>query len=175
MVPDREECLRLLSRQGVPDHIVAHSAEVARIAVVLARALVSVPGEGVSLPLVEAGALLHDIDKMTSIRDGGDHCALGAATMERLGLPQIAPLVARHVNLGLWDPEGPVTEAELVNYADKRVRHTEMVSLSERFEDLMARYGHTAEARARIESHRRTMFELERKIFSRLPFGPQEI
>ena len=47
------------------------------------------------------------------------------------------------------DPR-PLREAEVVNYADKRVLHARVVSLAERFADLKVRYGRTPEALVRI-------------------------
>ncbi len=174
-IPSREESLRLLAEAGVPAHIQDHSVEVARIALRLARALNGKSPGMVDPALVEAGALLHDIEKMNSIESGGDHCAMGAETLTGLGLAELAPLVGRHVNLGPWDPDGPVTEVELVNYADKRVRHTEHVGLDERFHDLLERYGKSEKARERIREHWETVRALERKIFGFLDFPPEAI
>jgi hypothetical protein len=80
------------------------------------------------------------------------------------------------VRLGPWDPDGPVTGAELLNYSDKRVQHETIVSLRDRFEDLLLRYGRgNAEVERRIHEDWGNISRVETKIFARLPFGPDEV
>ncbi|PLX41722.1 MAG: metal-dependent phosphohydrolase [Deltaproteobacteria bacterium] len=173
-VPTREECFEIMEEAKMPPHIIEHSAQVTKIAVFLAEALAS-SGVPVDTRLVEAGALLHDISKMESIDNGGNHAALGAELLKSRGYPALSPLVERHVDLGEWSEDAPVDEAEIINYADKRVRHDEIVSLGERFDDLIARYGKTDGARTRMERLREEMFRLEKKLFRHLPFAPSHI
>jgi putative nucleotidyltransferase with HDIG domain len=174
MIPDPVSCRRLLDRHRVPDHIRRHSSQVARVARRLAEAL-RLRGEPIDPDRVEAAALLHDIAKAECLDSFRDHAREGGDLLRSLGFPELGALVEKHVDLGAWDPEGPVTEAELLNYSDKRVRHEEVVSLDERFDDLMERYGKKSEgAEARIRENWRIVVALERKIFGRLPFGPDD-
>ncbi len=141
----------------------------------LGEALVKV-GIPLDLPLLRAGALLHDIAKAETLKNGGNHAALGAAWLEDLGYPAVAAIIAQHVCL----QRDPATlevpgEIELVNYADKRVRHTEIVSLAERFADLRRRYGRTPEAGRRISANEKRSRILEEKIFQPLKFQPEDI
>jgi putative nucleotidyltransferase with HDIG domain len=163
-----------MEREQMPEHICQHSEQVARLALALAREL-NASGQRLDLALLEAGALLHDIRKLLTIEQGGNHARLGARWAEESGYGEIAPMIERHVELGPWQPEGVVTEVELVNYADKRVRHTEVVSLQERFVDLLDRYGKSDGARTRIRQHWETVRKLETKIFDLLEFGPDQI
>jgi hypothetical protein len=133
-------------------------------------------GEPVDVALIEAAALLHDIAKAPCIESRLDHAAEGGRVLRELGLPGVAELVERHVHLGDWDPGGPVTGAEIVNYADKRVLYVDIVSLEERFADLIVRYSRgRADLEVRIRENWATMQAVEAKIFERLPFGPAEI
>jgi len=68
-----------------------------------------------------------------------------------------------------------MTEALLVNYADKRVRHASIVTLSERFEDLLRRYGSTAERREMISRLHDETLEIESFIFKKLDIGPASL
>jgi hypothetical protein len=70
---------------------------------------------------------------------------------------------------------GRITEAALVNYADKRVQHTRVVSLGERFQDLRERYGKTPEARAWLDSLEGQNRLLEARIFRRIPILPESL
>lgn len=172
MVPDRALCMEVLASENVPEHIVAHSSQVAEVAVKVATAL-NFRGQSIDVALLEAGALLHDISKMRTIELGGDHAALGGDRVEELGFPELSAIVARHVNLGEWDAFGPVTEVELVNYADKRVRHVEVVSLDDRFHDLVARYGSSEKRAEIIRNHWLTLKKVEEKIFRILETSPE--
>jgi uncharacterized protein len=173
MVPDPGTCREILHRFGVPEHIRRHSEQVARVARSLAAAL-GRAGEPVDGLLVEAGALLHDIAKAASLVSNADHALEGGRILRGLGYPKVAELVERHVKLGAWETEGRVTEAELLNYSDKRVRHDEVVTLSERFEDLLVRWGAGDEgACARIRADWKIAAALEVKIFAKLPFPPE--
>jgi uncharacterized protein len=174
-VPDRAECGRLLDLHRVPAHIRRHSEQVARVALQLARGL-NVQGADLDLELIEAGALLHDIAKADCLASHRDHAREGGEVLRREGYLRVAALVERHVELGAWDPDGPFTEAEVLNYSDKRVRHDEVVTLAERFEDLVARYGgRHPEAEARIRRNWEVTRAVERKIFAGLPCGPEEL
>ena len=138
--PSAATCRRLLVAHGVPEHIRRHSGQVARVARQVSAAL-RVRGERIDAGLIEAAALLHDIAKAPCLESRLDHAAEGGRVLRELGLAGVAAVVERHVHLGPWDPRGPVTEAEVVNYADKRVLYEGVVSLEERFRDLILRYG----------------------------------
>jgi putative nucleotidyltransferase with HDIG domain len=173
--PSAATCRRLLAAHGVPAHIRRHSAQVARVARSIAEALHEA-GEPLDVGLVEAAALLHDIAKAPCLESHLDHAAEGGRVLRELGLAPVAEIVARHVQLGDWDPRGPVTGAELVNYADKRVLHVRLVSLTERFRDLIVRYsGGRTDIEERIRRNWATMEAVEAKIFGRLPIGPDDV
>jgi hypothetical protein len=63
----------------------------------------------------------------------------------------------------------------VVNYADKRVRHDRIVSLSERFVDLKERYGKSQRSFERLNDLEKGTFELEEKIFSILEINPADL
>ncbi|MDF1553763.1 MAG: HD domain-containing protein [Deferrisomatales bacterium] len=174
--PDVARCRQLLAQHRVPPHICRHSEQVERVAGLLGRAVVEAGVAALDLTVLRAAALLHDIAKMPCIENHRDHALEGARALSGLGLREIAELVGRHVRLGPWDPSGPVTGAELLNYSDKRVQHETIVGLQERFEDLLVRYGRgNAEVERRIREDWGIITRVEEKIFARLPFGPEEV
>jgi len=173
--PSSVTCRRLLAAHGVPTHIRRHSIQVARVARAIAEALRE-RGEPVDVGLIEAAALLHDIAKAPCIESHLDHAAEGGRVLRELGLEAVAAIVERHVHLGEWNPRGPVTGAEVVNYADKRVLYIRVVSLPERFRDLIVRYSQgRTDIEERIRRNWATMEAVEAKIFGRLPFGPADV
>ncbi len=67
------------------------------------------------------------------------------------------------------------TEAEIVNYADKRVLHDKIVSLSDRMNYIWEKYGQEPENQERIRWLWEKTEALEKKLFKYLPFFPDEI
>ena len=174
MIPSRDECLALLREYEVPEHVVQHSRVVRGVALYLCGVLVR-QGEKLNPALIEAGSLLHDITKMNGLVVGENHPQSGALLLSRLGYPQVAEIVRQHVILDDGIYAGPVTEPVLVHYADKRVKHTAVVSLGERFRDLKGRYGKTPAALAWLESLEEKTVTLDRKIFVNLPITPESL
>ncbi len=164
----------MLEREGVPGHVVEHSMVVADVAVLLGNHL-NAAGESLDVAVLRAGGLLHDVAKHHSFEGKGDHAEMGAVLLEGMGFDRLGEIVRYHVRL----PEGNacdiIDEVTVVHYADKRVRHTEIVSLEERFEDIVLRYGIKQEALKRLRRLQVQVEKLEETIFSRLLFGPGEI
>lgn len=165
-IPDHAECVRLWDRYEMPDHIRAHSGMVARVATHLA-VLAKEAGLDVDVAEVRASALLHDIAKAYTIHHGGNHSQLGASwVMEVTGNPALAHGVMHHV---YWpfelDLAGHVLPLAVI-YGDKRVAHDRIVSLEDRFQDLLERYGKTRLIRERIAVTHEQAMEVER-LFSK--------
>ena len=157
-------------------NIVRHSRLVRDVAMLIARKLNEF-GEDLDLNLVEAGALLHDITKTTSIETKENHAKTGGDLLTALGYPAVADIVRQHICLDAssCNPNS-VTEAEVVNYADKRVKHEEVVGIEERFADIWERYiKKLPGVQARFEQVQRETESLERKIFSIIDISPEDI
>ncbi len=173
-IPSRSECLELMEAVELPQHIRRHSIVVAAAACRLAR-LASRSGPPLNLPLVEAGGLLHDIAKGICLAQKCNHASVGAALLRQWGLHAVAPIVEQHISLTEEDIRGPVTESLIVNYADKRVRHEQYVTLEERFEDLIDRYGRTSAQKDLLRQRLRLYRKLERTLFRDLPAEPDSL
>jgi len=174
MIPTRDECFALLQEYEVPEHIIQHSRVVHGVALYLCRALIRC-GEKLDQALVEAGSLLHDITKMKGRETGESHARSGALLLWRLGYREVAEIVRQHVVLDDGILSGRVREVALVHYADKRVRHTTIVSLEERFQDLKERYGKSPAALTWLEDLEANSFALEGQIFQNLPVTPESL
>ncbi|MBW1692335.1 MAG: hypothetical protein DRG87_12175 [Deltaproteobacteria bacterium] len=177
VTPTSDQCHRLLKEYDVPDHIIRHSEVVSRVAAFLARRL-NVSGEHLSIEEIEAAALLHDITKMEGIESRRDHAETGRRLLNSLGFRRIGEIVGEHIRLGKGTETQAIREEEILNYSDKRVMHTEIVTLAERFADLERRYGLKGSDTTtieRIKAGEKSAYELEGKIFSRLDFSPEEL
>ena len=175
LLPSHHQCLELMTAHGMLPNIREHSFRVMEVARFLGEALAEA-GFDLFLPLVTAGALLHDLGKTQCLGTLTNHAELGAGILEALGYPQVAQVVREHVHLdgNILDPR-PLREAELVNYADKRVLHEVVVTLEERFADLKVRYGRTPEALARIQATAVRSRALEEKLFAPLRLIPLDL
>lgn len=169
MIPTPQECLAILKTHQVPGHIIHHSQIVYQIALYLGKQL-NVNGEKLILPLISAGAILHDIAKIGE----DDHARAGAELLIRLGYPEVAEIVRQHVILDKQNID-KINEAAVVHYADKRVKHTIIVTVAERFDDLRWRYGKTQENLAWLNQLQSTTKEIEKRIFQKIGKDPQAI
>jgi uncharacterized protein len=174
MVPTREECLKLMNQFGMLSHIIDHSIEVAKIALFLSTEL-NKRGQRIDLGLVEAASLLHDITKTEFLKTKQDHARTGCQLLKEMGYERVGEVVAEHVQLSNSKDPSSVLEEEVVNYADKRVRHDRIVSLKERFSDLKDRYGKDQRGFALLEQLEKATFEIEHKIFSILKINPDDL
>jgi putative nucleotidyltransferase with HDIG domain len=167
-------CYRLIREMAMPDHIICHSLQVCRVALLLVRELA---GQGISLngPLVQAGALLHDITKSRSFKTGERHTDSGHELLVNLGHPEVGDIIRQHVTLDTYSENGALAEANIVNYADKRVLHDRITSLDERMGYILSRYGTTTEYRTRLRWLWNVSTEQEKKIFTGLSFSPFQI
>jgi uncharacterized protein len=175
MIPTVRECFVLMTKYGMLGNIKAHSIVVEKVAALLAKNLVDA-GEKLCLDVVTAGALMHDIAKTLCLGSSEDHAKKGKKICLENQLDEIADIVAEHIILAGYDPNRPVSEKELVYYADKRVNHDRIVSLEERIEYLLTRYGRNQEwIHQRIRDNFRQCKEVEKKIFSKLSFTPEDL
>jgi putative nucleotidyltransferase with HDIG domain len=160
-IPDRETARRVLDDAGLPDGIVTHCQGVARVAVAAAGLVVEaqIPLDGA---LVEAAALLHDIDKVEIRRSGGEHGIVGARRLEAMGYPELAMPVASHPITALLDDDRfPIGwPSVIVAVADRHVAQ-EFMTVDERLDDMRQRHLHYAVA---IEAARRAAHALEAQV-----------
>ncbi len=175
MIPTSGQCFDLMEKYSMLENIKAHSIVVEKVASLIARRLRQA-GANVALEKVTAGALMHDIAKTLCLRTGEDHAKKGKEICVDHGFFEIADIVAEHVVLSDYDPHHGVREKEIVYYADKRVNHDTVVSLEQRIEYLLDHYGKNKESmRKLIRENFGLCREVEKKIFSRLTFQPEEV
>jgi hypothetical protein len=125
--------------------------------------------------LVQAAALLHDITKSRSFNTAENHALTGGQTCADLGYPEIGDLVRQHVRLDDYSDPKAISEAVIVNYADKRVLHDRIVSLDERMRYIQERYGIQPQHQHRIQYLWKKTQVLEKQIFNQLPFSPEDL
>ncbi|MRR14580.1 hypothetical protein EG833_03965 [archaeon] len=148
-----------MKKRQMPDNIIRHSLVVRDASVMVAYALRR-SGIRIDIRLVDRASLLHDICKIDSIQHGGDHALMGKLLMEENGYSRIGDIIGQHI----WLDSMETDEAMIVNYADKRVMHDQVVSLDMRFLDLMERYGRNDQSRERMMKHYAHVCEIEQRL-----------
>lgn len=164
----------LLHKEEVPLHIIAHSERVALISLLLGCQLKEA-GEPLDLKTLTLGALLHDVKKFSSLKTGENHALAGYKLMQTLGHERVGEIIYAHIFLKAPKPGAPISEEEIVFYADKRVKHAEIVLLKERFSDLRVRYGRTLKALIRMALLEEMTLLLEKRIFKKIPLKPEDL
>ena len=140
-LPGLEECLRLMNQYAPDPGLQRHMRVVALTAYFTAR-LLAANGQAVDPILAHRGALLHDLDKLRTVRTNRRHGEEAAGILTELGYPALAPLVRSHPAFSVLDPAvTPVTlEQKLVYLADKMCESGRVVTVDTRLAHLRERY-----------------------------------
>lgn len=161
-IPTLRECEQLIVQYAMLPNIVKHSRKVMDVALAIADNLHH--RCFVNRELVQASALLHDITKTKSLVTHEHHDISGGVLLRKLGFRSAAEIVEQHVIIEQINLDGRLEEREIVYYADKRVLHDRVVSLEERVEDLILRYGTTEKIQEQIRQNKSQALAIERKI-----------
>ncbi len=154
--------MKIIDSSCMLPNIKSHSIMVCRVSLAITDTLAK---SGVYLDhgKIQASALLHDITKTRSLETGENHAVTGAEFLKELGYNDVAEIVRQHI----YPDNGvdAISEAEVVSYADKRVLHDRFVTLNERFDYLLQRYGIDNTAIERIMNLKKMTRNIEIKIF----------
>lgn len=156
------------------DHIVVHSMQVCRVVTVLAENLASAEIR-LNFDLVRASALLHDITKTRSFKTKENHAETGGQYLTELGYGEVGSLVRQHVRLDDYPQKVSLNEAVILNYADKRVLHENVVPLVKRLEYILEKYAKVPEDRRRVYLLWEKTREIEDEIFAALSYSPDDL
>lgn len=178
-VPSRVEAAATLARLAPAERLLRHSTAVAEVAAFLCAALAR-RRVAIDAGLVEAAALLHDLDKALPADDplkALGHGRAGAEWARRNGLVELADAIALHPVMEIghaasyeeWAARAGL-EGRVVAYADKRARQ-DVVTLDERFADWHARYPDSPPLDLAHERARR----LERELCDLAGIAPTEV
>ena len=168
-VPSLEECEVILQEiRKVTPSVYRHSLKVARIAEVISHEL-SARGINLDLPAVRAAARLHDIAKGQK-----GHAAAGASWLAEKGFGKIGDMVAVHTDLPA-DIRDNAWEAKIVYLSDKFVDGEKEVSLQERYNSALKRYGVREDIRSDISRRCDRALQVKTELESLLGFSLEKI
>ena len=203
-IPNKQVIHQLYDDWATPKHVRAHIKQVANVAMQMAEAYVK-RGKIINLNLLYAAGMLHDISRVcdfkTLERDnfkeditdekwekwescrreykGIHHADIANDQLTKLGFPEVAELVRLHRSLNIIDePDSYDTpEKKILYYADKRVKHDEIVDLKERFRDGKERYGgfDGMEERKLFDEVEKKTYQLEKELFGQIELKSEDI
>ncbi|UCD83098.1 MAG: HDIG domain-containing protein [Desulfobacterales bacterium] len=173
-IPSIEQCYQLMCDMKMMDHIVRHSLQVCRVATYLAQNL-NAQHHRLNYDLIRAASLLHDITKTRSFKTEENHALTGGQFLAEQGYPEVGDLVRQHVRLDAYPDPVTLGEAEIINYADKRVLHERIVGLDKRLNYILEKYGKLPEHKERIRWLWDKTQALEEEIFRKLAITPQNL
>lgn len=154
---DTAEISLLYQKYETPPRVIRHMRKVAEVADQLMDGM-QMPG--LNRVRVMRACLLHDL-----CRAEKQHARVSAEAIRKEGYPDIAALVAGHHEAAYSEREaqGPLTEAEILFYADKRVQEDKLVSVEERFRESRKKC-RTPEACAQHDAMLAKTLKIEEKI-----------
>ena len=164
----------MISKMKMMDHIIVHSLQVCRVATFLTEHLKE-QHHRLNFDLIQSAALLHDITKTRSFKTREDHALTGGEYLTDHGYPEVGDLVRQHVKLDSYSVAATIREVEVLNYADKRVLHDEIVILDKRLDYILERYAETPAHRERINVLWQKTRAMENKLFQDLSFAPDDL
>lgn len=183
--------IALIQEYHVPQHVQRHCMQVGRICGYFAEQM-QARGVAVDAILAKQGGWLHDIVKIVDFRPwapeifpqvvtpedlkvwqeirmrfkGMHHADAGAQILMERGEPALAQVVRMHKFAQILNTDQPLRtwEEKLVYYADKRVKHDQIVSLAERLDDGRKRSVFTNQGHEESERAAVLIYELEKQL-----------
>lgn len=189
---------------ATPQHVREHCKKVTQVCLRLGQALAK-KNILINLGLINTAGLLHDMarvcdfmkldknkfneevtdakwEKWVDLHErfkGMHHADIAAGALADEGYFKTAELIRLHNSLSiLEEPEKLATlEAAILFYADKRVKHNEVVSLAERFRDGRERHGkfNDPKTRSMFTDVKNRTYDLEAQLFNLIDLLPDEL
>jgi hypothetical protein len=154
ILSDRE-CRVLMEKVcRLPEAVIGHCRQVARVAAALAIA-VNDCGGGLDVALVRSAAAVHDVARLDR-----NHAHAGADLLRAMGFPAMAAVIAVHMHIDV-SANAPLDEAQLVYLADKWVKGNTVVNLNRRFDAKLGKYGHDPAVAVNINRQRQTALRIQ--------------
>jgi tRNA threonylcarbamoyladenosine biosynthesis protein TsaE len=198
------EIYKYYEEWATPMHVREHCAKVTEVAMKIAQAYIH-QGEIINLNLLYPACMLHDMNRVCDFRKlvrsrfeeevtdekwekwqscrreykGMHHADITAKIIGERGFTETAELIRLHRSDYIVEqPDAFASiEKKIIYYADKRVKHNEIVSLKERFRDGRERYGKfdTPEEKKLFEEVEIRTKKLEKELFDGIGIKPADI
>ncbi|MCK4589474.1 MAG: HDIG domain-containing protein [Nanoarchaeota archaeon] len=183
-----------MDKYRVPVGVRKHCQMVNKVAMFLAKKLRAV-GVDIDVNLVNAASLLHDVFRMVNFYtfEGADredkevwqplkeqyghlgHEEIAYELLKNHYL-KVAEIISRHGPKAVTQGTFKTWEDKVVLYADRRIMHTKLVTLEERYEDIELRHiDYYEQTGLDPKLERKRVQRIERNIFSNLKIKPGDL
>ncbi len=190
-LPTHAECLTLLDQYRTPRHVVQHCLMVDRVALFLAKRLKKY-GSTIDVETVDRAALLHDILRVVNFEgfdpkhfaqtiskedlalwraqktlySGVHHATAAKHELTKLGFKTLGTIVEAHRADAINGKVAKLDslEKKVLYYSDKRVAHTEIVSVAQRFAEWGKRHEWNAQKLKEVAVEKKKVLELEQEL-----------
>jgi tRNA threonylcarbamoyladenosine biosynthesis protein TsaE len=192
-IPSAKQIHEWIELAALPKHIRDHSDGVANVAGICADALLK-RGVFIRKKALVAAAKLHDLLRFTDFASltgdayytptpaqtaawttlkatyGTPHEQAAERFVAQQGFPAIGSIIRTHGSHGVKDAsyKAMTIEQQVLAYSDKRMMFDTLVTLDQRFDDFLKRYGGGKESEMSI-AWRKQLKELERELFPEEP------
>ena len=168
MIPTEDQCKQLWDKYHLPEAKRLHVSLVARVALFFATKF------QVNISLLQAAALLHDIDKAIPRFPGEVHPDTAVRILREEGMGEVADIVKTHSLHAMLDPAiAPKSwEEKLLYLADKMVKY-DIITVDERFK-LWRDEQLSADAKAVLDKSYPLVKKLEKDVFDYICIPPEE-
>ncbi len=176
MIPTPDQIHELWKIHALPPYKQNHCTLVAQVAGWFARQLLQANAvEKIDMPLLEAAALLHDIDKMAQKLPNEHHPDAGVRILTSAGFPQVANIVRTHPLHAILDQNiSPRTWEERILYlSDKMTKHS-VITVDERFA-MWRTESLPSDARKILDESYPLVKELEKEICGLIQVRPEDV
>lgn len=176
MIPTENEAVALWDTYQLPENKRLHVRLVAGVALFLADRLSrSRPGLTINKDLLQAAALLHDIDKAVPKLEGERHPDTAVRLLQDLGMEEVARTVKTHSLHCILDPAiAPKTWEEKILYlADKMVKF-DIITVEKRFALWNAEHL-PQQAQLELRDAFPLVKKLEKEILSIVSISPEDL
>lgn len=170
--PSTGQCLVWWEEWRMPENVQRHVTKVAEAAYKLA-VWMRHAGMAIDPILTHRAGLVHDLDKIQTLQQPGQHGHVSAEFLAERGYPKLADIVRNHL-LGIFlmqDLTALSWEMKLVNFCDKLVEGDRIVTLPVRFSALKQRYPHS---KVLLDSTEPYLWKLNDEICSILALDDHE-
>lgn len=176
MIPTEDQCKALWEKYNLPEYKRKHVTLVALVARFLAERLANNDLRlTINVPLLVAGALLHDLDKAIERLPGEQHPDTAVRILKEEGMEEVADLVKTHSLHSIFDPViSPKTwEEKLLYLADKMVKQ-EIITVDARFA-LWNDEHLPPDAQKVLDAAYPKVKALEKEIFDKIGLTPEDV
>ncbi len=169
MIPTEDQCKQLWDKYHLPEAKRLHVSLVARVALFFATKF------QVNISLLQAAALLHDIDKAIPRFPGEVHPDTAVRILREEGMGEVADIVKTHSLHAMLDPAiAPKSwEEKLLYLADKMVKY-DIITVDERFK-LWRDEQLSADAKAVLDKSYPLVKKLEKEVMGLIGLNPEDI